>query len=195
MVALVASAVLAAGCVLGNFRGNPGYAAFGSPGVEDTNRDFALSLGPLPLKLARFFTKDDPELATLLHDVKAVRVYTYEVSGDAARVMERMEAVRKRLVADGWEQIVAVRDDGEVVSALVKMDGSASIRGVAVIVQDHEDVTLVNVIGRIQPETFGTLMTELHVGVPPVTLAAAPNPEPGALAVGGILPAPAPSVP
>jgi hypothetical protein len=168
---LVGLATLAAGCVFGNLRANPGYASFGSRDIADTNRDLALSLGPLPLKIARFMTNDDPELVTLLHDVKAVRVYTYEVDGDAARVKEHMQAVRDRLVRQGWYQIVAVRDDGELVDALLKMDGSASIRGLAVIVQDHEDLTLVNVIGRIQPETFGALMAELHVGVPRVTLA------------------------
>src|SRR5262249_996765 len=156
-------------CVFGNLRANPGYASFDSPGVADTHRDVAISLGPLPLKVARFFTDDDPELATVLRDVKAVRVYTYEVNGDAERVKERMDAQRQRLVHEGWDQIVAVREDGELVTALVKMDGSASVRGVAVIVQDHEEVTFVNVIGRIRPETFGALMAELHVNVPPVT--------------------------
>jgi hypothetical protein len=167
---LVALATVASGCVFGGLRANPGYAAFGSPGVADTDRQFALSLGPLPLKIARVFVNDE-ELHAVLRDVKAVRVYTYEVDGDAERVKERMAAARDKLVGQGWEQIVAVRDDGELVSALIKMDGSAAMRGLAVIVQDHEDITLVNVIGRLKPETFSAVMAQLDVHLPNVALA------------------------
>jgi hypothetical protein len=167
----IALATLTSGCVFGGLRGNPGYAAFGSPGAADTNRDFALSLGPLPLKIARVFMKNDPEIQTLLHDVKAVRVYTYEVDGDAERVKQNMADARDRLVAHGWEQILAVRDDGELVSALVKTDGAASMRGLAVMVQDHDDLTFVNVIGRLKPETFGAVMAQLNVHLPSVRLA------------------------
>jgi hypothetical protein len=178
---LVALATFTSGCVFGGLRGNPGYAAFGSPGKADTDRQFALSLGPLPLKIARVFVKNDEELHTMLRDVKAVRVYTYEVDGDAERVKERMAAARDKLVGQGWQQIVAVRDDGELVSALIKMDGTAAMRGLAVIVQDHEDITLVNVIGRLKPETFSAVMAQLDVHVPNVSLAAS-SPQPPASA-------------
>ena len=42
------------GCgITGNLRGDPGYAPFESPGLFNTDRVFALSLGPVPLRLAR----------------------------------------------------------------------------------------------------------------------------------------------
>jgi hypothetical protein len=161
--------------ILGNFRHDPGYAAFGSPGIEDTDRDFAISLGPVPLGLGRLASrivlKDGPELSSMLVGVRAVRVYTYDVKGDVTRVQGRMDAMRAALVQKGWQQIVAVRDDGELVSALVRMQGVDRIRGLAVIVQDDEDLTLVNVIGNIRPETFGAMMAALDINVPRMSVA------------------------
>jgi hypothetical protein len=168
--------LLLADCgILGNFRHDPGYAAFGSPGIEDTDRDFALSLGPVPIGLGRLASrivlKDEPELRKTLVGVRAVRVYTYEVKGDMTRVQGRMEAMRRDLVQKGWQQIVAVRDDGELVSALVRMEGVERIRGLVVIVQDDEEITLVNVIGDIRPENFGAMMAALDIDVPSMSVA------------------------
>jgi hypothetical protein len=166
LVGIVSACALLADCgILGNFRGNPGYASFGSPGPRDTDREFALSLGPLPLKLARWITHDDPELSAMLDGLKAVRVYTYDVDGDVQRVSERMQDVRDRLVQQGWDQIVAVRDDGEHVTALVKMKAGA-IRGMAVVVEDDDQLVLVNLIGNLRPENFSSLMAELDVDLP-----------------------------
>jgi hypothetical protein len=163
------------GCVLGNFRHDPGYAAFGSPGIEDTDRDFAISLGPVPLRLGRFASgfvlKDEPELSKVLVGVRSVRVYTYDVKGDVIRVQGRMDAMRAALIQKGWQQIVAVRDDGELVSALVRMQGVDRIRGLAVMVRNDHDLTLVNVIGNIRPESFSVMMAALDINVPPMSVA------------------------
>ncbi len=174
---LATVAVVCAACVpladcgiLGDLRFNPGYASFGSPGSRDTDRDFALSLGPLPLKLARVVMKHDPEMASMLVGVKAVRVYTYEVGGDRERVRERMDGVRARLRQQGWDQIVAVRDDGELVSALVRIGKPNTIQGLAVIVQDDTDLTLVNVIGDIRPESFGAMMAAVGIDIPKLSI-------------------------
>jgi hypothetical protein len=51
-VLLPAPALSACG-LSGNLRYAPGYADFESPGMRETDREFALSLGPLPLRLAR----------------------------------------------------------------------------------------------------------------------------------------------
>ena len=171
LASVLAMGLALASCgILGDLRWNPGYADFGSPGARDTNRDFALSLGPVPVKLARLVMHGDAEMSAMLKGVKAVRVYTYEVDGDIERVRTRMESVRARLVAAGWQQIVAVRDDGELVAALVKMEGPSKVRGMAVIMQDDEDLTLVNVIGNIRPESFAAMMAELDIDVPSMSI-------------------------
>ncbi len=156
----------------GNFRMNPGYADLRSPGMLDTDRDFALSLGPLPLRIARAFVHDDPELSGMLRALKGVRVYIYDVDGDVERVYGRIEAARGRLVAEGWHPVVAVREDGGVASALVRLDQEPNVmRGLVVMFQDEEEVVFVNLIGSIEPETFALAMSELGIDVPMMALA------------------------
>jgi hypothetical protein len=164
---VIAAFLLLADCtILGDLRLDPGYAAFGSPGSRDTDRHLALSLGPLPLKIARFVTREDPNVSSLLSGVSAVRVYEYEVDGDAGRVRERIDAVRDTLLHEGWEQIVAVRDDGELAFALVKWARPGEIRGVAFAAQDDEEIILMNVMGHLRPETLGVLIAELDDRLP-----------------------------
>lgn len=167
VTALAAVVVALAGCgITGNFRLDPGYARFGSPGLGDTDREFALSLGPLPIAVARKLTQDAPEIHDLLKSLKAVRVYVYDVDGDPRRVRERIDGTWARLEADGWKSVVAVHDDGETARALVRMDGPEGIRGLVVMVEDTEQVVLVNVIGDIDPRAFGTFMAELGFEAP-----------------------------
>lgn len=165
--ALVSVFLLLADCtILGDLRLDPGYAAFGSPGPADTDRHVALSIGPLPLELARLVMHDDPEVSTLLAGVKAVRVYEYEIDGDDGRVRARIDATRTALLEDGWEQTAAVREDGERLFILVKWAEPDEIRGVAFATQDDDEVVLVNVIGQIRPETLGALIAELDDRLP-----------------------------
>ena len=163
-----------AGCgITGGLRGNLGYARFGKLDVEGADREFALSLGPLPLKIAKVFVSHDPELASLLKGVRAVRVYSYAVEGhdDDGAAAAHLDVITERLVREGWDQIVAVRDDGERVAALVRMaKGSPAIRGVAVVVYDEDELMLVNVIGNIRPQSFGMLMAELDLDLPAITV-------------------------
>ncbi len=174
LLGLLGTAALLADCgILGNLRSNPGYAAFGSPGGRDTDRHVAVSLGPLPLKLARLVTRSDPELAAALKGVKAVRVYDYEIDGDGRRVRERMEAARDRLLRQGWRQCLAVREDGGLVTALVRMRRPGTLLGMAVIVDEQDELTLVNVIGDLQPEAFGALMAKLDIPRPDMAVSSA----------------------
>src|SRR4029079_5971576 len=79
VLVLAASLPLAACGIPGNFRNDLGYADFGSQG-RGTERDIGLSLGPLPLGVARMFLHDDEEdIGPLLKDLRAARVYVYTV--------------------------------------------------------------------------------------------------------------------
>jgi hypothetical protein len=51
------------------------------------------------------------------------------------------------------------------------MQGVDRIRGLAVIVQNDKDLTLVNVIGNIRPENFSAMMAALDIDVPLMSVA------------------------
>ncbi len=165
--------LLLTGCgITGNFRNDPGYAEFGSPGPLATDREFGLSLGPLPLGLARWVFDDDPEFGPMLRELRAVRVYTYEVVHNPEHVAQRIQDMHSRLVANGWLTIVTVREENELVSVLLQPAeaGRNGNRGLAVIVQDPSEVVLVNLIGNVRLDLFAEYMADLDVDVPRIEI-------------------------
>jgi hypothetical protein len=170
---IVTLGLLLTGCgITGNYRSDPGYAEFDSPGALDTNREVGISLGSLPLGLARFVLDDDPEIGPLLRELRAVRVYTYDVEHDAEDVARRLEAMRSELVANGWMTIVTVREDDENVSVLLQPaeQGRDGNRGLAVMVQDQSEVVLVNLIGNVRLDLFADYMIDLEVELPHIEI-------------------------
>lgn len=156
----------------GNLRRNPGFAPFGTPATEPgTDREFALSLGPVPIRIATLLSRpivgrEEPWIPRILKDVRAVRVYSYEIDNDGADALAHLESTRRRLVADGWDPVTAVREDGGLVAALVMATEPERIRGVVVMYQEDNELVLVNVIGKLKPETFGAAMADLGLDVP-----------------------------
>jgi hypothetical protein len=177
-VAATLAALLSSGCgITGNFRHDPGYAAFDALGPVTEDREFGISLGPLPLAVARLVLDDEPEMEPILKELRAVRVYSYDVSGNAERAAEHVRTIQSDLVADGWLALITVNEDAERTAVLLRPDGEGRNRGLAVIVQDPHEVILVNLIGDIRLDLFTEYMAELDVETPeieidPQTLAA-----------------------
>jgi hypothetical protein len=165
-------AALLAGCgISGNFRQDPGYAAFGSPNELAEHRELGLSLGPAPLALARLFMDDEePELAAILQELRAVRVYVYEGVADGDRVGEHLRGIESGLIDDGWRAIAKLRDGSDRVSILLRPGANGRNHGVAVIVQDPTDVVLVNLIGNVRLDLFADYMAELNVRTPRIDI-------------------------
>lgn len=182
---LIAAALALSACgFTGNLRGDPGFASFGAPArLKETDRYFALSLGPVPVRLATMisrplFADDEPWIPAALEDIRAVRVYMYEVEDDSERVSAHLESTAQSLEGDGWEPIAAVREDGGLVTALVKTEEEPLVMdGLVVMFNDDEGLVLVNVIGNIRPETFGVLMDGLDIEIPRMVLSIEPPSE------------------
>ena len=167
---LGASAFLVAGCgITGNFRHDPGYADFGSLTRLDADSDFGLSLGPLPLKIAKWVS-DDEDLDPLLRDLRAVRIYTLEGLADAAAAAAGADEVAEKLVRDGWLNVISVREDSELTSVYLRPSGNFEHRGLTVIVQEPEEVVLVNLIGNINLDFVNGYMAEVDVDIPPIEI-------------------------
>lgn len=178
-LACVPVALALTGCgFTGNLRMDPGFASFRMPAtLRDTERETAVSLGPVPLRLATMisrpiFKDDDPWITETLSTIRAVRVYTYAIDGDFRNVERHVATTRAELLADGWHSVTAVREDGGLVAALVRHHEPHVVRGVAVLYQDEHELVLVNVIGSMQPESFGVVMARLDIDVPAMMLGA-----------------------
>ena len=165
-----ATLVLSACGFTGNMRLDPGFASFHTPSlVPGTDREFALSLGPVPIRLATLISRpllhEEPWIPDVLRTVRAVRVYTYRIDDDA-EALEQLEYTRTELLEEGWQPILVMREDGGLASALVMQPDPDVIRGLVVMVIDDEELVLVNVMGKMTPKALGAIIEELDLDLP-----------------------------
>ena len=161
---LLMASLLSACGITGNLRGNPGYANFDSPGLMITDRTTAISVGPLPIRLARAFVDDDPETRAILRDLKAVRVYVYDVEQYPDRIRQRLNNNVADLNRDGWQSVVSINDDDEMTEILIR-EKNEKIRGMVVMSSDGDEIVMVNLIGDLKPAMFNSYIDEVDVDV------------------------------
>jgi hypothetical protein len=123
----------------------------------------------LPLQFAKWVLKDDPDFGPLVKDLRAVRVYCYEVTADAEAVAGNVRATHAELLADGWLQVAMVREDDELVAVLLKL-GKEHIDGLAVLVTEPEEVTFVNLIGDVKLDFINQYLADLDVDTPKIEI-------------------------
>jgi hypothetical protein len=163
---LMLSALLLGGCGITAPRGNEGYANLDSPGMADTDRTVALSLGPTALRFAASFMDDEPETQALLRSLDGVRIRVYEVHGDHARIQRNFEHMGTKLVGDGWAPVMLVQDDGELVRMFAMPSGD-QLKGLTIVSADRAEVVVINIMGDLNPENYGNVMTALNVDSAP----------------------------
>jgi hypothetical protein len=167
---LSAFAVSACGFT-GNMRHDPGFASFQSPSlIPGAHREFALSLGPVPIRVATMISRpllnDEPWIPDVLRTIRAVRVYTYRIGDDDTEARHHLEDTRAELLEDGWEPVVVVREDGGFASAFVMQPDPTTVRGLVVMVLEDEELVLVNVMGKMTPKALGAIIEELDLDLP-----------------------------
>lgn len=171
VLVLALTAFVLSSCAITAPRGNEGFANLDSPGIADTNRTITLSLGRTTLRFAARFLDDEPETQALLRSLDGVRIRIYEVDGDTGRIARNFERMGNKLSRDGWEPVMLVRDDDELVQMYARHSGK-TMRGLTIVSADDEEVVVVNIMGDIEPERFGDVMVALNVeGAPQVQVA------------------------
>lgn len=149
-------------CGITASRSNEGYANLDSPGVSDTDRTMSLSLGKTTLRFAARFLDDEPETQALLRSLDGVRIRIYEVNGDTNRIAQNFERMGNKLSNDGWQPVMLVREEGELVQMFSKTS-ARGMQGLTIVSADDEEVVVVNVMGDIKPEHFSDVMVALDV--------------------------------
>ncbi|NNE46368.1 MAG: DUF4252 domain-containing protein [Rhodothermales bacterium] len=144
-----------------NLRSEPGYVDleameswFGEEPYLFVNVKGALL--NLVAEASRF---EDPDLADLLHRLKAVQVRGYKSDrSDAKAIRSRASNFARELEKKGWETAVRVRDDDEHVELFMKSDGDVIAGLMIVVAKDDDDETVfVNIVGDIDPAQIGRL--------------------------------------
>lgn len=133
--------------------------------VVDVNLD-----GPLLSLAARFLSDKDPDEAKvrkLVSGLKSVMVKSFEFDRRGEYDDKDLDDLRAQLKGPGWSRIVGVRSkrDGENAEVFLKYDGT-QVNGIAIIAADPKELTIVNVIGNINPDEIRDLSG--HFGIPKI---------------------------
>jgi len=164
LLLLISAALILSCCGITAPRSNEGYANLDSPGMNDTDRIMTISLGPTVLRFAARFMVDEPETQALLRSLDGVRIRIYEVDEDADtdRIAKNFERMGGKLLDDGWDPVMLVREEDELVQMYVK-SSAGGIRGLTIVTADDEEVVVVNVMGDIDPVYYQDVMVALNV--------------------------------
>ena len=130
-----------------------------------------VSLDGALLQLAsRFLSEKDPDEAhvkRLVGGLKGVYVKSFEFEDRDQYKESDVEEVRAQLKTPGWARIVSARSkrNGDNSDIYLKTDGG-QITGLAIIVTDPRELTIVNIVGSIHPEDIRDLGG--HFGIPKI---------------------------
>jgi hypothetical protein len=133
--------------------------------VVDVSLDGAL------LQLAsRFLSEKDPDEAhvkKLVGGLRGIYVKSFEFEDRDQYKESDVEELRTQLKAPGWSRIVSSRSkrNGDNADIYLKTD-AGQISGLAIIVTDPRELTIVNIVGSIHPEDIRDLGG--HFGIPKI---------------------------
>jgi hypothetical protein len=112
--------------------------------------------------------KNDVEakkIAAIAAGFKGVYVRSFEFSGEGQWAESDIAGIRAQLKQPGWSRIVSVksRKDGQSVEVYMMTD-PANLGGLAVIATQPNELTVVNIVGKINLDDI--LALEGHLGIP-----------------------------
>lgn len=132
--------------------------------VNDVTLDGAL------LQLASKFLDvaddaDAREVKNLIKDLKGIYVKNFEFDEPNQYSQADVEAIRTQLTAPGWQRIVTSRSkhNNENDEVYLMKEGD-KITGVAILVAEARELTVVNIVGPIDMDKLGELGG--HFGIP-----------------------------
>ena len=140
---------------------DPGYVDLDQfEGWFDEEPSIIVNIKGALLKLVAEASRyEDPDLADLLHKLKAVQVRGYRLGwADFKGVEQRTNDFAKSLQAKGWDTVLRVRDDDEHVHVHVRVnDGVIAGMMVMVVSLDDDETYFLNIVGEINPEQIGRI--------------------------------------
>ena len=150
-----------------DYKNNPGYVDFGSfekfQGAEETVEVFIK--GPLLKFVAKASEYEDPDLASLLNNLKLVKVNVFSLdkfSVDDARNI--IQSISKKMDRNKWELMVRAKEPGEYVEVYTQFGPNDTLTGLVVMaVQEKKEAVFVNIVGEIDPAKLGKLSDKFNI--------------------------------
>lgn len=135
--------------------------------AEDLSVEINLHGAMLKL-IGKVALDEDPEFAGIMNTLEAIRVQIAPVdrlqSEDIRKGLDTGVSMLENL---GWYRMVLTRDEGEEVH-IYGRESDGDLQGLTVLAVEDDEVIVLNLVGRIDPDQLGSLMSGLDL--PEVTV-------------------------
>jgi len=116
---------------------------------------------------AKLASRHEPEAAELVGNLKSIRVNVVGLDdSNRGATVEQIEAVRRKLEAQGWTKMVTVREKngGDNVDVHVMQRGEEAIDGLVVTVIDRKgEAVFVNIVGNINADQISKIAEKFDI--------------------------------
>ena len=150
--------------------------------VTDVSLDGAmLQLAAQAMDADKDADKDEKQAKEFISKLKGVYVKVFEFDKDNQYSSQDVESIRAQLQTPGWERAVNVREEKshEITEVYFMKEGGAIV-GLAVLVAEPRELTVVNVVGPINLVKLGALgpLKNLAASMPQLKTREKEKPEP-----------------
>lgn len=121
--------------------------------------------GPMLKAISKMGKSKNEKVSEMIAGLMLIKVNQFPVSKDDLDKTENtISSMDKKLQSLKWDRIIKTKEKGKFASVYVKMGEGDNYAGLFVIAMDKEDdLTLVNVVGKIDLETIGSLSEQMHL--------------------------------
>ena len=117
---------------------------------------------------ARFLSDrdhDQSKVKKLIAGLQGVYVRSFTFAREGEYSMADVDSIRAQVKSPAWSRIVGVvsKSHGEDVDVYLKNTGSDKLDGVVIICAEPRELTIVNIVGSIDPDQISDLGGEFHI--------------------------------
>lgn len=110
-------------------------------------------------------TGDDAKAKKILSGLQGIYVRSYEFAAEGAYTQSDVDAFRNQFRAPTWSRVVGARSkrhhgDADV---FIKLDANGIVGGLVVISAEPRELTVVNIVGTIDPAQIADLGGHFHI--------------------------------
>lgn len=120
--------------------------------------------GPMLEMASKFLgnSGDEAKAKQIIQGLTAVYVKSFEFDKEGEYSESDLKALRSQLRSPEWSSVVDVREKAESVTVHMKSDGKKT-QGIVVVAAEPKELTVVQIIGSIDPATLGALSGQLGI--------------------------------
>jgi hypothetical protein len=107
---------------------------------------------------------EEKEIKKLIEGIKGIYVKSFEFDADGQYVAADVELIRSQLRGPGWTRLINIRSKKEENVEVYLLFNGDQVGGLAVLVTDERELTVVNIVGPVDLDKLAKL--EGQFGVP-----------------------------